>query len=145
MFHSSMLPSPPDDIEEMDEVEGGADVPDADDGKQGLGVLFYRKWDEEREGFGPEFLDYITQLDEGGHLDYGRVLESDISDMEELSMLKKVSNYSQAVNNALFDIPVQPPFYYMAVPLLNRPYAQEICDIVKGSFSIESLFFTFPK
>ncbi len=139
-----MFPPPPDDIEDMDEVEVGADLPGKDDSRQGLGVVFYRKWGEEQEGFSPEFLDYITQLDEGGHLDYGRVLESDISDMEELSLLRKVSNYSQAVNNALFDIPVQPPFYYMAVPILNRPFAQEICDIVKSSFSVDSLFFTFP-
>ena len=139
-----MPQEPAEDIEEVEAEENGAGVLGQDDSKSNLGVIFYRKWDEDHEGFNSEFLDYITQLDEGGHLDYGRVLESDISVMEELSLLKKVSNYSQAVNNALFDIPVHPPFYYMAVPLTNRPYAQEICDIVKASFGIESLFFTFP-
>jgi hypothetical protein len=118
-------------------------LPD-DDGKKGIGILFYFKWEEDREHFPPEFMDYLVELDDGGHIDYGRMVKSDISDMDEITLLKKVSNYSQAVNNSLFEIGVLPPFFYLAVPLLNRDYAQEISDMIQETYKLGSHFFSFP-
>jgi hypothetical protein len=127
------------------EDEGTFDLLPDDDGKKGIGILFFFKWDEGRESFSPDFMEYLMQLDEGLHIDYGMVVKGDISDMDELTLLKKVSNYSQAVNNALFEVSVLPPFYFLAVPLLNRQYAQEICDMIKDSFDLRSIFFTYPQ
>lgn len=127
------------------EDEGSFDPLPDEDGRNGIGILFFFKWEEERESFTPEFMEYLIQLDEGSHIDYGMVVKGDISDMDELTQLKKVSNYSQAVNNALFEVSVLPPFYFLAVPLLNRQYAQEICDMIKDSFDLGSIFFTFPQ
>ncbi|MGA1873960.1 MAG: DnaJ domain-containing protein [Thermoplasmatota archaeon] len=121
-------------------------VIDDDDAKTGnIGVLFFRKWGEGSEHFSQEFLDYIVSLDDGGYLDYGEVLKGDLTDMDEISRLKKVSNFSQAANNALFEIWIRPPLYYMAVPVLSRDYVQEICDMLKDSFNVESIFFTYPR
>ena len=115
-----------------------------DDGNKGIGILFFRKWEEERENFPTEFLEYMTQLDEGEFIDYGRVVKSDISDPDEISLLKRISNYTQAVNNTLFEVPIKPPFYYLATPLMNREYGQYICDMVKETYDVDSLFFSFP-
>ena len=117
---------------------------DDDDGKKGIGILFFRKWEEERENFTTEMIDYMTELDEGGFIDFGMVLRSDVTDPDELVLFRKVSNFSQAANNSLHDVSIHPPFYYMAVPLLNRDYGQYICDMIKEAYDIESLFFSYP-
>jgi DnaJ-domain-containing protein 1 len=115
------------------------------DGSENLGVIFFRKWEEELENFSQEFLDYIIQLDDGGYIDFGQVIMGDISDMDELVRMRKISNYSQAVNNSLFDVWVLPPFYYMAIPVLSREYIQEISSMLKESFGMESIFFSYPR
>jgi hypothetical protein len=125
--------------------EKGFDLLPEEQGGKGIGILFYFKWQEDRERFPPEFMDYLMQLDEGSHIDYGMVVKGDISDMDELTLMKKVSNYTQAVNNTLFDLGVVPPFYYLAVPLLNRDYAQDISDMIKDSFKLQSTFFSYPQ
>jgi curved DNA-binding protein CbpA len=113
-------------------------------GFDNLGVLFFKKWEEDLENFSEEFLDYIIQLDDGRYIDFGRVIRGDISDMDELVQMRKISNYSQAVNNSLFDVWVLPPFYYMAVPVLSREYIQEISSMLKESFGMDTIFFSYP-
>jgi len=115
-----------------------------DDLTKGIGILFFRRWEEDREGFSQEVLAYFAQLDEGGFIDYGMILKSDVTDPDEISRLRKISNYGQAVNNSLFDIPIPPPYYYLAVPLSNREHGQQICDMIKEAYDIDSLFFTYP-
>ncbi|MDG6224352.1 MAG: hypothetical protein QCI82_02440 [Candidatus Thermoplasmatota archaeon] len=115
-----------------------------DGSKEGVGVLFYRKWSEEKETFPEEFIDYLAQLSDDGHLDFNRMFRSDISDMEEVCRFRKVSSFSQALNNALFDIDVLPPFYYMGLPVLSGDYAQQICDMIEETYGVKSLFFSFP-
>ena len=132
-----------DDTEE--EVDSRIEILDDEGGKKGIGILFFKKWKEDDEGFSEKLLDYIVSLDDQGYIDYGMVLKGDISDMDEISMLRKISNYSQAVNNTLFEVDVLPPFYYLAVPVRSRKYAQEVCDIMRTSFNLGSIFFSFPQ
>jgi hypothetical protein len=139
------LPMGQDDPEGSTEEERTFDLLPEDQGGKGIGILFYFQWAEDMESFPPEFMDYLMQLDEGSHIDYGMVLKGDISDMDELTLMRKVSNYNQAVNNTLFDLGVVPPFYYLAVPLLNRDYAQDISDMIKESFKLQSMFFSYPQ
>ncbi len=119
-------------------------IDDDDKWKKNIGVLLFRKWDEEYEHFSSEFLDYMVQLDDEGYVDYGLVMKGDVSDMDELYKPKRISNFPQAVNNSLFEIWIKPPFYYMALPVLSREYVQEICDMLKDSFNLDSIFFTYP-
>jgi curved DNA-binding protein CbpA len=119
-------------------------IDDDDEKKKDIGVVLFRKWDEEHEHFSSEFMDYMVQLDEQGYIDYGRMMKGDVDDPDDLYKLKKISNYSQAVNNSLSEIWVRPPFYYIAVPVLSREYVQEICDMLKDAFNLESIFFTYP-
>jgi hypothetical protein len=120
-------------------------IVDDDDGKRkNIGVLLFRKWDEEHEHFSNEFMDYMIQLDDEGYIDYGRMMKGDVDDIDDLYKLKKISNYSQAANNALSEVWIRPPFYYMALPVLSREYVQEICDMLKESFNMDSLFFAYP-
>jgi len=116
-----------------------------ENGFNGLGVLFFKKWDEDHEHFSDDFIDYIIQLDESGFVNYGEVLIGDLSDINEIFKLKRISNYSQAVNNTLFEVWALPPFYYMAVPIINRDHLQDICDILKESFGVDSILFDYPK
>jgi DnaJ-like protein len=120
-------------------------IDDDDEKKKNVGVLLFRQWDEDHEHFSAEFMDYIIQLDEQGYVDYGRMLKDEVDDPEDIFKLKKVSNYSQAVNNSLFEIWVRPPYHYMALPVLSREYVQEICDMLKDSFDLDSIFFTYPR
>lgn len=126
--------------------DGGATflLVEDDDGSRGIGILFFRRWEEDRENFSQEIMDYMTSLDEGGFIDFGRLLKSDVTDPDELVKFRKVSNFSQAANNSLHDISISPPFYYMAVPLLNREYGQNICDMIKEAYDVDSLFFSYP-
>ncbi|MFW3146420.1 MAG: J domain-containing protein [Thermoplasmatota archaeon] len=129
-------------------IEGGEEIivmTRQKKGEDNLGVLFFRKWEEEHENFEQKLMDYIMQLDEGEYIDYGEVLRGDVVDMDELFLLKKVSNYSQAANNALQDVWIRPPFYYMALPVKSREHIQEICDILRDSFELESIFFDYPR
>ncbi|MBN1389940.1 MAG: DnaJ domain-containing protein [Candidatus Thermoplasmatota archaeon] len=139
-----MFPEPEEQEEEIIVKPVRSAPVDTTRGRESIGVLFFRKWEEGSEGFGKDFLDYIIQLDDQGYLDYGQVLKADLNDLDEISRLKKISNFSQAVNNTLFDVWVRPPFYYMAVPVLSREYVQQICDMLKNSFNVESIFFTYP-
>jgi hypothetical protein len=119
-------------------------IEDQDRKMKNIGVLLFRKWDEEHEHFSSEFMDYMIQLDDEGYIDYGRMMKGDVDDIDDLYKLKKISNYSQAANNALTEVWIRPPFYYMALPVLSREYVQEICDMLKESFNLDSLFFTYP-
>ncbi len=110
-----------------------------------LGVLYFKKWDEDHEHFTEDFIDYIIALDDNGFVDYGEVLKGDLTDIDEIFKLKRISNYSQAVNNTLFEVWVLPPFYYMAVPITNKNHLQEICDMLKESFGVESIIFDYPR
>lgn len=120
------------------------DPADEDDTGMGFGLLFFRQWHEDREKFSMEFLDYLIELDDGGYLDYGEMMKGDLSDMDEIVMMKRVSNFPQAVNNSLFDIWVPPPFYYIAVSVPEREHLQNICDMIKEYFGIDSIYFRFP-
>jgi hypothetical protein len=119
-------------------------IEDDDDTKKNIGVLLFRKWDEEHEHFSNEFMDYMIQLDEQGYVDYGRMMKDVVDDLDDLYKLKKVSNFSQAANNSLFEIWIRPPYYYIALPVLSRDYVQEICDMLKETFDLDSIFFTYP-
>lgn len=114
------------------------------DGVNGVGVLFFRKWDEGHEGFETRLMDYFIDLDDQGFIDYGMVMKGDIDDMEDISKMKRISNFPMAVNNTLFDVWERPPFYYLAVPIMQRENAQELCDILKDSFGLDSIFFQYP-
>jgi len=136
-----MDPTPVAVFEDQDDQE---ELSEFLDDSRGLGVLFFRKWEEDLENFTSEFFDYMVQLDDGGYIDYGEVMKGDVSDPDEIFMLRKISNYSQAVNNSLFEIWVPPPYYYMAVKVMNREQIQSICEMIKEYFGLESLFFSFP-
>ncbi len=145
-FDPKLLGLYPDVKESKDvEKEKMAYFVDGSDKNSGLGVLFFRKWQEDLENFGEDLIDYIIQLDDQGFIDYGQVMRGDISDMDEVSKMKKISNYPMAVNNSLLEVWTLPPFYYLAVPILNKDHVQEICDILKETFGLESIFFSYPK
>ncbi len=135
------------DIKESKAIDNEKMAYFVDDGDKnsGLGVLFFRKWEENLENFGEDLIDYIIQLDDQGFIDYGQVMRGDISDMDEVSKMKKISNYPMAVNNSLLEVWTLPPFYYLAVPILKKEHVQEICDILKETFGLESIFFSYPK
>ncbi|MGA1848763.1 MAG: hypothetical protein ACMUHB_05415 [Thermoplasmatota archaeon] len=139
-----MVPSPNAVIDESEVEEEQASLSEFIDGSKGLGVLFFRKWEEDLGNFTAEFMDYMVQLDDGDFIDYGEVMKGDVDDPDDMFMLKKVSNYSQAVNNSLLEVWVLPPFYYMAVKVKNREQIQSICDMIKDYFGLESLFFSYP-
>jgi curved DNA-binding protein CbpA len=115
------------------------------DGNSGLGVLFFRKWKEDLEEFGEDLMDYIIQLDEQGFIDYGEVMRGDVDDIEDVTKLRKISNFPMAVNNSLLEVWQRPPFYYLAVPINKKEHVQEICDILKETFGLESIFFSYPR
>ena len=145
-FDPSLLEFFPDSTEiSQKEEQTVAFITDEDDSSNGLGVLYFKKWDEEHEHFTDDFIDYIIQLDDSGYVNYGEVLMGDLTDMDEIFKLKRVSNFSQAINNKLFEVWVLPPFYYMAVPIKNKEHLQDICDMLKESFDVESIFFDYPK
>lgn len=144
-FDASLLGLyPQDEDAEADESVKLSYFIDDDEKTNGLGVLFFRKWHEDLEGFGLELMDYFIDLDDQGYIDYGMVMKGDVDDMDDITKMRKVSNFPMAVNNSLFDIWVKPPFYYLAVPILKRDNVQEICDNLKESFSLESIFFRYP-
>ena len=124
--------------------ESLVDVVGDEGGKRSIGILFFKKWEEEQPDFTEEFLDQLMQMDDEQRIDYGQVLKGGISDMDELSLLKKISNFSQAVNNSLFDVDVLPPFYYLAVPVRKGASAQDITEELEASFHLDSIFFSYP-
>ena len=145
LFHFSMVASAPIVYDDDPNEDGGeVDIVDDDGSGKAIGILFFKKWSEDQPNFTEECLDYLMEMDSEKMIDYGRVLRSDVSDMDELTLLRKISNFSQAVNNALFDTGVRPPFYYLAVPLRKGAPGQEICDRMKLSFNLDSIFFTYP-
>ncbi len=118
---------------------------ESEDPNSGVGVLFFRKWREDLEDFGEELMDYIIELDEQGFIDYGQMMKGDVDDIEDVTKLRKISNFPMAVNNSLLEVWQRPPFYYLAVPIVNKDHVQEICDILKESFGLDSVFFSYPK
>ncbi|OYT45506.1 hypothetical protein B6U90_03080 [Thermoplasmatales archaeon ex4484_6] len=142
---TTMIEQFPHSVKDDGEGRGNVAYFTDDDEENGLGVLLFGKWEENRENFTKEFFDHVIQLDDAGYIDYGEVLKGDVSDMDEISRLKKVSNFSQSANNTLLDVWVLPPFYYMAVPVLDREHIQEICEIWKDYFDLETIFFTYPR
>ncbi|MGA1822684.1 MAG: hypothetical protein ACMUIG_09160 [Thermoplasmatota archaeon] len=129
-------------IDASEEIE--VDLAEEDDTGMGFGILFFRQWHEDSEKFSMEFLDYLIELDDGGYVDYGEMMKGDLSDMDEIIMMKKVSNFPQAVNNTLFDVWIRPPFYYLAVSVPEREHVQNICGMIKEYFGIDSIYFRYP-
>jgi hypothetical protein len=144
-FDPSLLGLFPEDGKvEVDESVKLSYFIDDDEKTNGLGVLFFRKWHEDLEGFSSELMDYFIDLDDQEYIDYGMVMKGDIDDMDDITKMRKISNFPMAVNNSLFDVWDRPPFYYLAVPIMNRDNVQEICDNLKDSFGLESIFFRYP-
>lgn len=144
-FDPSLLGMFPEkDVEISKDVKMSSFV-ESEDPNSGVGVLFFRKWQEDLEDFGEDLMDYIIQLDEQGFIDYGQVMKGDVDDIEDVTKLRKISNFPMAVNNSLLEVWQRPPFYYLAVPIVNKDHVQEICDILKESFGLDSVFFSYPK
>jgi len=129
----------------LDEEEERIDLSGEYDPGESLGILLFRRWSEEDQGFSEPFMDYMVSLDEQGYVDFGMVLKGNVDDMDDLIRLRKVSNFTQAVNNSLSDIAVVPPFFYLAVPVKARKFAQDILDVLVSTFGVEGSFFTFPR